>query len=87
MVKEKVKKYGKPGKAPATGGFSMTAQARRRWEDIPKDIRFKILNNVWCIECRDSTGIAEVSGKIEKGMLVLRGVCTICGGEVARVVE
>ena len=33
------------------------------------------------------TGIGNVSGKVESGMLVLRGVCTRCGGEVARVIE
>ncbi|MFV9645097.1 MAG: hypothetical protein ACNYWU_04670 [Desulfobacterales bacterium] len=47
----------------------------------------KILNNVWCVNCSDITGIGSVSGKIEKGMLVLRGICTRCGGSVARVLE
>ena len=86
-VKEKVKAYGKSGKKLAANGFSLTPQARRRWEAIPGDIRMQILNNVWCVGCRNTTGIGEVSGKIEKGMLVLKGVCTKCGGEVARVVE
>jgi hypothetical protein len=33
------------------------------------------------------TGIGNFTGKIEKGMLALRGACTRCGGEVARVIE
>ena len=86
-VKEKVKAYGKSGKAPAAEGLSMTPQARRRWEAIAGDVRMQLLNNVWCVGCRNTTGIGEVSGKIEKGLLVLRGVCTKCGGKVARVVE
>ena len=86
-VKEKIKAYGKNKMEPAVNGFNMTPQARRRWEAIPGDIRMKILNNVWCVGCRNTTGIGEVSGKIEKGMLVLRGGCTKCGGEVARVME
>jgi hypothetical protein len=64
-----------------------TPKAKRIWESIPRDIRLKILNNVWCVQCKDMTGIGNLTGKVEKGMLVLRGVCTRCGGEVARVIE
>jgi hypothetical protein len=46
-----------------------------------------LLNNVWCVQCKEITGIGNVSGKVESGMLALRGVCTRCGGEVARVIE
>jgi hypothetical protein len=31
--------------------------------------------------------MGKVTAKIEKGMQVLHGVCTHCGGEVARVIE
>jgi hypothetical protein len=33
------------------------------------------------------SSIGNLSGKIESGMLVLRGTCTKCGGDVARVIE
>jgi hypothetical protein len=66
---------------------TFTPKAKKIWESIPGDIRLKILNNVWCFQCRNTTGIGNFTGKIEKGMLVLRGVCTRCGGEVARVIE
>jgi hypothetical protein len=66
---------------------NLTPKAKKIWQSIPGDIRLKILNNVWCVQCRDMTGIGNFTGKIEKGMLVLRGVCTRCGGEVARVIE
>ncbi len=66
---------------------TFTPKVQKIWESIPGDIRFKILNNVWCVNCASTTGMGKVSGKIEKGMLVLRGVCTRCGGEVARVIE
>ena len=39
------------------------------------------------VTCRESAGIGNVSGKVEKGMLVLNGKCTHCGGPVARVIE
>ncbi|MBW2591214.1 MAG: hypothetical protein JRD71_10955, partial [Deltaproteobacteria bacterium] len=47
----------------------------------------KLLNNVWCRTCSDVTGIGSVSGKVEKGMLILKGICTRCGNPVARVIE
>ena len=66
---------------------TFTPKAKKIWQSIPGDIRLKILNNVYCVQCKDMTGIGNITGKIEKGMLVLRGVCTRCGGEVARVIE
>jgi hypothetical protein len=47
----------------------------------------KTLNNVWCVNCSETTGIENISGKVEKGILVLNGKCTRCGGPVARVIE
>ena len=66
---------------------NFTPAAKKIWQAIPADLRLKILNNVWCVQCKDMTGIGKVSGKVESGMLVLRGVCTRCRGEVARVIE
>jgi len=86
-VKEKVSAYRKNKPAAATNGFSLTARARKLWEAIPGEVRVKLLNNVWCVDCRKSTGICEVSGSAKKGMLVLAGKCTTCGGRVARVIE
>ena len=59
--------------------------ARKIWEAIPGDIRLRILNNVYCVGCSETTGIGNISGKKEKGMLVLRGVCTRCGGPACPV--
>ena len=68
-------------------GFSLTLPARKRWDSIPGDIQMKILNNVWCATCGETTGIGNVSGKIEFGALVLKGICTRCGAGVVRIVE
>ena len=67
--------------------FSLTLQAQEIWDTIPGDIQIKILNNVWCRTCSDITGIGSVNGKIEKGMLILKGICTRCGKPVTRVIE
>jgi hypothetical protein len=66
---------------------TFTPKAKKIWESIPGNIRLKILNNVYCVRCRDTAGVGNFTGKIEKGTLLLRGVCTRCGGEVARVIE
>jgi hypothetical protein len=66
---------------------SFTPKAKKIWETIPGDIQFKILNNVWCVHCRKESSIGNLNGKVESGMLVLRGNCTKCGSEVARVIE
>ncbi len=79
--------YGKSMPSKALDEFSLTPQAFRIWINIPGDIQIKILNNVWCRTCSDTTGIGSVSGKVEKGMLILKGICTRCGNPVARVIE
>ncbi len=86
-VKEKQKAYGKSLPKKAMDEFSLTPQAFRIWINIPGDIQMKILNDVWCKTCSDTTGIGSVNGKIEKGMLILKGICTRCGNPVARVIE
>jgi hypothetical protein len=67
--------------------MKLTPQAEKQWESIPKNIRMKLLNNVFCVACSGETGIAEIEGKVEKGDLVLRGKCIKCGHAVARVIE
>jgi hypothetical protein len=66
---------------------NLTPQAKKIWEAIPGDLRLRLLNNVWCGHCTAVTGIGKISGKVEKGDLILRGVCTRCGGDVARLIE
>jgi len=86
-VKKKQKADGKSLPKKAMDKFSLTPQAFRIWINIPGDIQIKILNNVWCRTCSEITGIGNVSGKIEKGMLILKGICTRCGNPVARVIK
>ena len=86
-VKEKQKAYGKSMPKAAQVEFSLIPQAQEIWDAIPGDFQMKILNNVWCRTCSDTTGIGSVSGKVEKGMLILDGICTHYGNPVARVIE
>ena len=52
------------------GGETMgkfTPQAKRRWEATPADMRLRIMNDVWCVNCRATVGIGGASGRIKKG--------------------
>lgn len=64
-----------------------TPQARRLWEGIPHEARLKLLNNVWCVRCSAASGIVLQEMRVDRGDLILRGVCVKCKGSVARVVE
>ena len=67
--------------------MKLSRPAQKLWDQIPVEVRVKLLNNVWCTSCGEMTGIGKVEGAANGGDLVLRGVCTKCGGEVARVIE
>lgn len=58
-----------------------------KWMKLPKDIREKILNNVFCSNCRDAVKVVEYSIEEDKIGLIIKGKCEACGGKVVRVVE
>ena len=64
-----------------------TREAKERWNKIPKWAQARILENVWCVNCRDETTIILESAKMEKRVLVLSGKCKLCGHEVCRGIE
>ena len=67
--------------------MKLSPQAKKHWEKIPQSVRVKLLNNVYCTDCRGVTGIGEISGSVDRGDLVLKGICTTCGSQVARRIE
>lgn len=50
-------------------------------------IRQRLLANVWCGHCARETTVTDITGRIQRGNLLLTGRCARCGGEVARVIE
>ncbi|WAA12890.1 hypothetical protein [Fervidibacillus halotolerans] len=58
-----------------------------KWMKISKDIRERLLNNVWCSNCRGAVRVVEYSIEDDKLGLIIKGKCETCGGEVVRVVE
>lgn len=65
----------------------LTPSAKKRWEQIPTQIKKEILANVWCSQCRKMVTLQLQEGEISGRSLVLRGLCTTCGNEAARVLE
>ena len=66
---------------------AFTPAARKRWEQIPVNIRPKLLANVYCVHCGDETTITNFSGSMQGADLVLVGECLKCHEGVARVIE
>jgi endogenous inhibitor of DNA gyrase (YacG/DUF329 family) len=66
---------------------TFTTPAQRMWQRIPPSSQRKVLDNVWCPECRKATTMIEYSGQVKAGDLLLTGRCTTCGKKVARLLE
>ena len=64
-----------------------TADAKKRWQQIPVAGQKELMDNVWCGECRGVTTIRIQDGKMCGNSLLLSGSCKKCGGAVARVIE
>ena len=64
-----------------------TPQAAKRWAELGGRMQTLLLNNVWCVACSKTTTIAHVTGRVERGNIVLEGRCMRCDGPVARLVE
>ena len=64
-----------------------TADAKARWQQIPVAGQKKLMDNVWCGECRTSTTIRIQDGKMCGNSLLLSGSCIKCGSAVARIIE
>lgn len=64
-----------------------TADAKKRWDRIPKWAQTGILDSVYCVKCSKSVPIVLETAKMQRDDLILRGKCKICGHEVCRLVE
>ena len=60
-----------------------TDDAKAMWGAIPQNVQEQLLKNVWCVHCKSATTITDFTGEMEKGDLILRGLCINCGGGVA----
>lgn len=71
------------------GAFDMSVtdiEAMRKWKKVPKDMRHRLLNNVFCSKCLVTTIVDYTLHNEDQGVL-LQGKCKACGKNVARLVE
>ncbi len=66
---------------------AFTPEALEVWKKISETHQKKLLKNVWCSNCADSTTIVDYTGNVQQGPLILNGFCEKCGHNVARVIE
>ena len=66
---------------------NFTDPAAKLWRAIPTEIRKRLLANVWCGQCGEAVIIKNYTGAVKAGNLLLVGKCSVCHGDVARVIE
>ena len=64
-----------------------TAQAKKRWNQVSEGTRKDILNSHWCPHCGTGRAMQVTEGKMLGRSLLVKGICKICEGEMARVIE
>jgi hypothetical protein len=66
---------------------NFTDPAAKLWRAIPTEVRKRLLANVWCGNCGEAVIIKNYTGAVKAGNLLLVGECSVCHGDVARVIE
>jgi hypothetical protein len=64
-----------------------TAPAARIWNAISPVDQQTLVSRSWCSNCRQEVTIADYSGSIKAGLVLLQGTCSACGGTAYRFVE
>lgn len=62
-------------------------KAMQKFNQIPDDIKAKLLSNVYCSNCKDMVKIVDFEASMDKDDLVLNGKCEKCFGKVVRLIE
>jgi len=62
-------------------------EAMQMWNELPKDLQIRILDNVFCINCIVTTIVEYDIVLSAEGFVLLKGKCEKCGDAVARLVD
>ena len=66
---------------------AFTTAALRAWDRLDPVAQAKILGTAWCGLCRQATHIQFRSARMDRGDLLLSGLCGRFSSNVARLVE
>lgn len=61
-------------------------EALKKWNQIPEPVKDMLIHNVYCSSCGTTT-IANYSINKDSIGIVLNGICSKCGRDVARFIE
>ena len=67
--------------------IKLDKKAMQKFNQIPDDIKSKLLSNVYCSKCKDTVRIVEFEASVNGNDLVLKGKCEKCSSKVARLIE
>ena len=62
-------------------------KAIQMFNEIPDDMKAKILSNAYCSNCKETVKIVNFTATIDREDLLLSGKCEICSKEVSRLIE
>lgn len=62
-------------------------KAMQKFNQIPDDVKSKLLSNVYCSKCKTTVKIVDFEATIENNDLILKGQCKKCSGSVTRVIR
>lgn len=67
--------------------ISFEKKAMQKFNEIPDEMKEKILSNVYCSNCKGTVKIVDFTAITSQEDLLLKGKCGKCGTEVARLIE
>ena len=62
-------------------------KAMNKFNQIPDDIKSKLLANVYCSKCADTVRIVDFEATMDNNDLILKGKCERCSGNIIRLIE
>ncbi|NOQ32231.1 MAG: hypothetical protein GQ570_14035 [Helicobacteraceae bacterium] len=62
-------------------------KAMNRFNQIPDDVKSKLLSNVYCSKCADVVKIVDFEATMDHDDLMLQGKCDKCSANVSRLIE
>ena len=54
-------------------------KAMQKFNEIPDDMKSKLLSNVYCSSCKDMVKIVDFEATMDRDDLVLKGKCEVYG--------
>ena len=64
-----------------------TPAAAKLWANVPADTKKLLLSDVWCGNCRHEVTMTNFTGAVKGFDSLLVGLCSICRGDVAQLIE